>query len=73
MRRSLQEALIYLAVAVSALFFMAYAVHMLVGGLVSEATEYSLMGGVCTVAGIVMVAMAWDVVRRRSSGGKERR
>ncbi|MDE1981287.1 MAG: hypothetical protein KGI81_03010 [Betaproteobacteria bacterium] len=49
----------------SSLFLTAYTVHMLVGGLVSPDTEYSLMGGACLLVGGVIGFMAWDVYRRR--------
>jgi len=62
------EILVYLVVAVSSLFLSAYAVHMLVGGLVAPDTEYALMGGACLVVGGAIGFMAWDVVRRRRRG-----
>ena len=64
-RATLVEILVYLVVAASSLFLSAYAVHMLVGGLVAPETEYALMGGACVVVGGAIGFMAWDVVRRR--------
>lgn len=61
----LRELAIYLVVTMSSLFLTAYTVHMLVGGLVSPDTEYSLMGGACLLVGGVIGFMAWDVYRRR--------
>jgi hypothetical protein len=67
--RALQEAVIYGIVALSALFVMAYSVHMVVGDLVSVETEYAIMGAVCLIGAAAMGFMAWDVLRRRRSGG----
>jgi threonine/homoserine/homoserine lactone efflux protein len=69
MNKVVQEALIYLVVAVSALFFMAYAVHMVLGGLVSTDTEYGIMAAVGVVGIAAMAYMAWDVIERRRAGG----
>ena len=68
MNKPKQEALIYLAVALSALFFMCYAVHMLVGGLVSAETDYTLMAVVCVIGIAAMGFMAWDVIEHRRRG-----
>jgi hypothetical protein len=65
MKRTTQEALIYLVVAISALFFMSYSVHMLVGGLVAETTEYALIALVCLAGIVAIVMMARDVIRHR--------
>ena len=62
------EVLVYAVVAVSSLFLTAYAVHMLVGGLVAPETEYAVMGGACLMVGAAIGFMAWDVVRRRRRG-----
>ncbi|MDE2344485.1 MAG: hypothetical protein KGL63_14050 [Betaproteobacteria bacterium] len=62
---SLRELAVYLVVAMSSLFLTAYTVHMLVGGLVSPDTEYTLMGVMCLVVGGVIALMARDVYRRR--------
>jgi hypothetical protein len=68
MNKGVQEALIYVVVAASALFFMAYAVHMVVGGLVSTVVEYGIMAVVCCVGIVAIGFMAWDVIQRRRSG-----
>ncbi|MDE1941576.1 MAG: hypothetical protein KGI47_00330 [Betaproteobacteria bacterium] len=62
---SLRELAVYLVVAMSSLFLTAYTVHMLVGGLVSPDTEYTLMGVMCLVVVGVIGFMAHDVYRRR--------
>ena len=64
-QRPMREILIYLVGAVSSLFLTAFVVHMLVGGLVSTDTEYTLMGVMCSVVAGAMGFMVWDVVRRR--------
>jgi hypothetical protein len=68
MNKGVQELLIYVVVALSALFFMAYAVHMVVGGLVSTDTEYGIMAVVCIVGIAAMGFMTWDVIERRRTG-----
>ena len=39
--------------------------RMFVGGLVSPATEYTIIAGVCLLGTLVMAFMAWDILRRR--------
>jgi uncharacterized YccA/Bax inhibitor family protein len=68
MSKALQEALIYAAVGLSALFIMGYAVHMILGGLISETAEYGIIAGVCCIGAAAMGYMAWDVIRRRRAG-----
>jgi len=65
MGKILQEALIYLVVAISSLFILGFATHMLVGGLVSPETEYLLIELVCFADVIVIGFMTWDVIKRR--------
>ena len=59
------ELLVYLIVAISSLFIMGYAVHMLVSGLVSPDTEYLLILLVCLADASVIGYMVWDVIQRR--------
>lgn len=66
MGKFIQEILVYLIVAVSSLFIMGYAMHMLVGGLVSPETEYFLITLICVADMAVIGYMAWDVIRRRA-------
>lgn len=61
------EILVYLIVAISSLFIMGYAMHMLVGGLVSPDTEYLLITLICLADMLVIGYMAWDVIQRRRS------
>ena len=68
MSKLLQEALIYLVVAVSSLFILGFSVHMLVGGLVSPETEYLLIELICLADIAAIGYMAWDVIQRRKGG-----
>lgn len=61
----MKEILIYGFIAVSSMVLWSYVVHMMVGGLVSEETEYLIMGIAVTIGIIVISAMAWDVIQRR--------
>jgi hypothetical protein len=67
MNKLIQEIIIYLIVALSSLFIMSYAVHMLVGGLVSKETESLLIIVTCIVGMVAIGFMVWDVTRRRKS------
>jgi hypothetical protein len=62
----LGEILIYAIVAITSLFITGYAVHMLIGGLVSPEAEYVIIAIVCLIIVMVMGYMAWDVFERRS-------
>lgn len=59
------EILIYLAVAIGSLIMMSYTVHMFVGGLVSQETEYFLIAATCVIVSCVIGFMAWDVIQKR--------
>ncbi len=67
MKELLKEAPVYLVVAVSSLFIMCFFVHAMVGGLVSEQTEYLLYAVVCAIDLTVMGFMARDVIKRRKN------
>ncbi len=67
MKELLKEAPVYLVVAVSSLFIMCFFVHAMVGGLVSEQTEYLLYTVVCAIDLTVMGFMARDVIKRRKN------
>lgn len=62
------EILIYLAVAIGSLIMMSYTMHMFVGGLVSQETEYFLIAVTCLVVVCVIAYMTWDVIQRRKKG-----
>lgn len=66
MNKNIQEALIYLIVAIGSLLILSYAVHMLVGGLVEPETEYKLIALVCIADILAIGYMAWDVIQRRT-------
>ena len=65
MKKLIQEILVYLVVALSSLFIMSYAVHMLVGDLVSKKTENLLIIFTCIIGVVAIGFMAWDVIQRR--------
>ena len=62
----MKEAFVYLAIAIGSLGMMGYAVHMLVGGLVSIEIEYILITVTCVIVSGVMGYMVRDVIQRRS-------
>jgi len=64
------EILLYVVVAISALFVCGYSVHMFIGGLVSPQSEYQIIALVCILIAGVIGYMAWDVIQRRYSGRK---
>lgn len=67
----IKELPVYLAVAGSSLLIMCFVVHAMVGGLVSEQTEYVLYGVICAVDLAAMGYMARDVIRRRTNPGPD--
>ena len=60
------EILMYLVVAISALFITGYAVHMFIGGLVSSESELQLIILACLIVASAIGYMTWDVIQRRS-------
>jgi Mn2+/Fe2+ NRAMP family transporter len=60
------EILIYLVASISALFIAGYAVHMFIGGLVSQDAENQIIAAVCIIIFCAIGYMAWDVMQRRS-------
>ena len=65
MNKHLQEIFVYCVVAISSLFIMGFAMHMLVGGLVSPETEELLIILICLADSVAIGFMARDVIRRR--------
>ncbi len=61
----MKEILIYGFIAISSMVLWSYVVHMMIGGLVSEETEYLVMGIAVSIGALVIGAMAWDVIQRR--------
>ena len=70
MKELLKEAPVYLVVALSSLAIMVFFVHAMVGGLVSEQTEYLLYAVVCGLDLVVMTFMARDVIKRRRNAAR---
>jgi len=62
----LTEIFFYAVAAISALFITGFAVHMFVGGLVSQQTEYQLIAAACFIVACATAYMAWDVIQKRS-------
>jgi len=67
------EILTYTIVAMSSLFIMGSVVHMLVGGLVSENTEITLIVIVCTIDAIAIAFMGRDAYLRRKAAAEQQR
>ena len=67
------EILTYAIVAMSSLFIMGSVVHMLVGGLVSENTEITLIVIVCTIDAIAITFMGRDAYLRRKAAAEQQR
>jgi hypothetical protein len=62
----MREIFVYLAIAIGSLSMMGYAVHMLIGGLVSIEVEYFLITVTCVIISGVMGYMVRDIIQRRS-------
>jgi len=69
--RLMKEAIIYSISGCSSLFILAYTVHMFIGGMVSEQTEYMVMAIVVLIAASAMAWMVSDVLRRRKAGSND--
>lgn len=65
MKQLLKELPVYLVVTISSLAIMVFFVHAMVGGLVSQRTEYILYVVICAIDLTVIGFMARDVIRRR--------
>lgn len=65
MRKHIKEIFIYSVIALSSLFGLGFAVHMLVGGMVSPETEYSLISITCLTGVAAIAYMVWDVIQHR--------
>jgi hypothetical protein len=64
----MKEIVVYLIAAIAGLTILGYSVHMLIGGLVSRATEYTVIAFAVLVGAVVLGFLAWDVVKRRVRG-----
>ncbi|HEC18743.1 MAG TPA: hypothetical protein ENI97_05310 [Gammaproteobacteria bacterium] len=61
----MKEIIILASVAVSSVFLLGYSIHMLIGGLVSPATEQWIIAIACLIGVGVLAFMGWDIVRQR--------
>jgi hypothetical protein len=61
----MKEIIILTLVAISSIFILGYSLHMLIGGLVSPATEQWVITVACIAGTIIVVFMGWDIVRQR--------
>ena len=66
---SLKEIILYLIVIASSLFISGYSVHTLIGGLVSETTEYIVIAVVCGLMTLIIGFMVYDVKKHRQEQG----
>jgi len=66
----MKEIIIYLLSAISSLIVAGYAIHMIVGDLVSKDAEHWLITAACVIVSGVIGYMARDVVVQRRSGKK---
>lgn len=64
----MKEIALYALAACASLFVFGFSIHMLIGGLVSEELETTLIVVACVTAASVMGYMAWDVTKRRRIG-----
>ncbi len=69
MLRIMKEALVYIVSGCSSLLILAFTVHMFIGGMVSERTEWIVTIVVVLIGAGVMAWMVMDVLRRRRAGG----
>ena len=61
----MREFILLLFVACSSVFILGYSIHMLIGGLVSKATETWIIAGACTIGVVILAYMGWDIIRQR--------
>ena len=61
----MKEIIILLLIACSSIFILGYSIHMLIGGLVSEATENWIITGACIIGVVILIFMGLDIVKQR--------
>ena len=66
---SIKEIILYLIAIVTGLFIAGYSVHMLIGGLVSAATETTIIAIVCAIMALAIGFMVYDVKKQREEQG----
>ena len=62
---TLKEIILYTLAGLTSLFVLGYSVHMLIGDMVSPATERLAIAIACLIGVIVIGFMMWDVARQR--------
>lgn len=62
---TLKEIILYTLAGLTSLFVLGYSVHMLIGDMVSPATERLAIVVACLIGVIVIAFMMWDVLRHR--------
>jgi len=63
--KKMKEFILLLFVACSSVFILGYSIHMLIGGMVSKATETWVIAGACTLGVAILIFMGWDIIRQR--------
>ena len=61
----MKEFILLLLVACSSVFLLGYSIHMLIGGLVSDAAETWVIGITCALGIAVLTVMGWNIIRQR--------
>jgi len=61
----MKEAVFYAFGALMSLFILGYAVHMIIGGLVTQHTEIIAIIAVVVIGTVAITLMARDVLKRR--------
>jgi len=62
---SFKEVILYGIAGLTSVFVLGYSIHMLIGGMVSPATERWVITIACFICIVVIAFMAWDVARLR--------
>jgi len=62
---SIKEIILYAIVGITSIFVLGYSVHMLIGDMVSHATERWVIAIACVIGVLAITFMAWDIVRHR--------
>jgi putative Mn2+ efflux pump MntP len=61
----MKEAILLIFVAASSIFILGYSIHMLIGGLVAEATEQWIIVCACLLGTVILAFLGWDIIRQR--------
>ncbi|HXH71379.1 MAG TPA: hypothetical protein VNI58_01000 [Mariprofundaceae bacterium] len=61
----MKELLIYGISACASLIILGYTVHMFIGGMVSERTEWIAIVAITLIGAGAIAFLAWDILRRR--------